>query len=268
MKRTYQPNKRRRAKRHGFRSRMSTRGRPGDPANSAPEGPRAPLGLIGRVGDRATFDALRRDGRRARRGPMTVIYLPGGNDVRVAYAIGRKVGPAVVRNRVRRRLREAVRELDRTTGGLAPRRLPRDRAARRGHVHLRELRDDLGRGRAPRRSGEAGAMTPAARVLHGGVRALPEGRPPGGPRPAATSPPARTTRWTPSSTTAPCGAAPSPSAGCSGATPGVATGGIPSLKESTTDARRPLRARRQHAQLLLRRCPQLRDRHRAADAAW
>jgi ribonuclease P protein component len=92
-------------------------GRPGDPPNPAPEGPRAPLGLIGRVGDRATFDALRRDGRRARRGPMTVVYLPGGNDVRVAYAIGRKVGPAVVRNRVRRRLREAVRELDRTTAG-------------------------------------------------------------------------------------------------------------------------------------------------------
>ena len=30
------------------------------------------------------------------------------------------VGPAVVRNRLRRRLREAVRDLDRTTGGLAP----------------------------------------------------------------------------------------------------------------------------------------------------
>ena len=48
---------------------------------------------------------------------MTVAFLPGGTDVRVAYAIGRRVGPAVVRNRVRRRLRAAVRELDRTTPG-------------------------------------------------------------------------------------------------------------------------------------------------------
>jgi ribonuclease P protein component len=38
----------------------------------------------------------------------------------VAYSIGRQVGPAVVRNRVRRRLRAAVRELDRERGGLAP----------------------------------------------------------------------------------------------------------------------------------------------------
>jgi ribonuclease P protein component len=75
--------------------------------------------LIGRFGDRATFDALRRDGRRARRGPMTVTYLPGGTDARVAYAIGRSVGSAVVRNRLRRRLRAAARELD-APGGLAP----------------------------------------------------------------------------------------------------------------------------------------------------
>jgi ribonuclease P protein component len=90
--------------------------RPGPPA----EGPRSPVGLIGRVNDRATFDALRREGRRGRRGPMTVVHLPGTGEVRVAYAIGRKVGPAVVRNRLRRRLREAVHDLDRTTGGLAP----------------------------------------------------------------------------------------------------------------------------------------------------
>lgn len=85
---------------------------------AAAEGPRAPLGLIGRVGDRATFDALRREGRRARRGPMTVVHLPGDGEVRVAFSIGRKVGPAVVRNKLRRRLRAAARDLDRSTGGL------------------------------------------------------------------------------------------------------------------------------------------------------
>ena len=49
---------------------------------------------------------------------MTVVHLPGTGEVRVAYAIGRKVGPAVVRNRLRRQLRSAVRDLDRSTGGL------------------------------------------------------------------------------------------------------------------------------------------------------
>jgi ribonuclease P protein component len=93
--------------------------RSGDRPHPAAEGPRSALGLIGRIGDRATFDALRREGRRARRGPMTVAYLPAPGDVRVAFAIGRKVGPAVVRNRLRRRLRAAMRDLDRSRGGLA-----------------------------------------------------------------------------------------------------------------------------------------------------
>jgi ribonuclease P protein component len=92
--------------------------RPGDRPDAPAEGSRPPLGLIGRVGDRASFDALRRDGRRARRGPVTVVHLPGTGEVRVAYAIGRAVGPAVVRNKLRRRLRAAVRELDVSTGGL------------------------------------------------------------------------------------------------------------------------------------------------------
>jgi ribonuclease P protein component len=41
-----------------------------------------------------------------------------GGHPRIAYGIGRKVGPAVVRNRVRRRLRSAVREIDRERNGL------------------------------------------------------------------------------------------------------------------------------------------------------
>lgn len=47
-----------------------------------------------------------------RRGPITVTWAPGEPDeaARVAYAVGRRVGGAVVRNRLRRRLREIVRE--------------------------------------------------------------------------------------------------------------------------------------------------------------
>lgn len=37
-----------------------------------------------------------------------VAWLPGSTQRRVAYAIGKPVGSAVVRNRVRRRLRAAV----------------------------------------------------------------------------------------------------------------------------------------------------------------
>jgi ribonuclease P protein component len=97
--------------------------RPGHRSGTAPEGPRPAVGLIGRISDRATFDALRRDGRRARRGPVTVVFLPesrpGANRaVRVAYSAGRQVGTAVDRNRVRRRLRAAMRDLARDGVGL------------------------------------------------------------------------------------------------------------------------------------------------------
>lgn len=98
--------------------------RPGHRPGPAPEGPRPAVGLIGRISDRATFDALRRDGQRARRDPVTVLFLreadaAAAGDVRVAYSVGRRVGTAVDRNRVRRRLRAAMRDVDREVGGLS-----------------------------------------------------------------------------------------------------------------------------------------------------
>jgi ribonuclease P protein component len=59
---------------------------------------------------RAAFETLRRAGRRSRRGPLTLIELRGspGDPVRIGYSIGRRVGGAVTRNRVRRRLRAIV----------------------------------------------------------------------------------------------------------------------------------------------------------------
>ena len=94
-----------------------------DPADAAAERACPPLGMIGRVRDRGTFESLRRDGRRARRGPVTVTYLPahpGSDSTRVAYGISRKVGGAVVRNRTRRRLRAILHDLDRGPDGLRP----------------------------------------------------------------------------------------------------------------------------------------------------
>ena len=48
------------------------------------------------------------------------MHLPegAGSPPRVGFAIGRKVGPAVVRNQVRRRLRTVFRELE-ARGGLS-----------------------------------------------------------------------------------------------------------------------------------------------------
>jgi ribonuclease P protein component len=69
-----------------------------------------------RVTDRHTFSALRQDGHRTRRGALSVTWLAPASDAvpappRVAFAIGRAAGGAVVRNRIRRRLRAALRDV-------------------------------------------------------------------------------------------------------------------------------------------------------------
>lgn len=79
---------------------------------------------VGRVQTRSSFAALRQHGRRARSGALRVTFVPvepvtSGDVVRamsppmprVAFAVGRAVGNAVVRNRIRRRLRAACAEL-------------------------------------------------------------------------------------------------------------------------------------------------------------
>lgn len=67
------------------------------------------LGPTWRVRDRATFASLAASSR-LRRGPVALAFLPGDRPIppRLAYAVGRQVGPAVVRNRVRRRLQASV----------------------------------------------------------------------------------------------------------------------------------------------------------------
>jgi ribonuclease P protein component len=81
----------------------------------SPQGPSSSVRLIESIRDRATFVRLRQAGRRAHRGPVRVTWVPateGGEITRVAYAVGRAVGGAVVRNRVRRRLRSAVADVE------------------------------------------------------------------------------------------------------------------------------------------------------------
>jgi len=76
------------------------------------EGAGAAYRLTWRIRDRATFESLS-SGRRLRRGPLSLAVLRAVDPVdpvppRLAFAVGRRVGPAVTRNRVRRRLRAAV----------------------------------------------------------------------------------------------------------------------------------------------------------------
>ncbi|MFV0307124.1 MAG: ribonuclease P protein component [Desertimonas sp.] len=77
--------------------------------------------MIGSIRQRRRFEELRRTGRRAGTEHLWCRYLsdPAANPPRVAFAIGRIVGPAVVRNRLRRRLRALLR-LEARDGALAP----------------------------------------------------------------------------------------------------------------------------------------------------
>jgi ribonuclease P protein component len=73
------------------------------------------MARLWRVRDRASFAALRRDGVRRRVAALTIVRLPveaGGSPVpAVAFAIGKGVGPAVARNRARRRIKAIIAEL-------------------------------------------------------------------------------------------------------------------------------------------------------------
>jgi len=83
-------------------------------------GPRAEktLRLIWRVRDRATFQALARAPRRRAGGIALRSCCDGSaSPPRVAFAVGRRAGSSVVRNRIRRRLRAAV---DRCRAELVP----------------------------------------------------------------------------------------------------------------------------------------------------
>jgi len=77
------------------------------------------MAALWRVRDRATFAALRREGRRRRAAALTVTSMPSVDPnarPAVAFAIGRSVGGAVERNRLRRRMKAILADLDLAPG--------------------------------------------------------------------------------------------------------------------------------------------------------
>jgi ribonuclease P protein component len=94
-------------------------GRPGSDPVAPSEGTPSPVGVTSGGGpltalvpirSRHTFEDLRRSRVRGRSGPLTVAFVPQNTWSRreVAYAINRKLGNAVTRNRLRRRLRSIL----------------------------------------------------------------------------------------------------------------------------------------------------------------
>ncbi|GAA3833383.1 ribonuclease P protein component [Nocardioides panacisoli] len=64
-----------------------------------------------RLTDPAGFRSATREGRRSSSRTLVTHYVAGTGPVRAGFVVSKQVGGAVVRNRVKRRLRHAVREL-------------------------------------------------------------------------------------------------------------------------------------------------------------
>jgi ribonuclease P protein component len=71
---------------------------------------------VGRIQTRAAFDQLQRSRARASCGPVRATFVPVDRSApgiypQVGYAIGKNCGNAVVRNSLRRRMRETARSV-------------------------------------------------------------------------------------------------------------------------------------------------------------
>ena len=83
--------------------------------------------MIDRIRERDGFVRLRQEGTRTRIDPLWCSFVPDPTSTspKVAFAIGRAVGSAVVRNRLRRRLRALLSQVSLPPGwyliGASPR---------------------------------------------------------------------------------------------------------------------------------------------------
>src|ERR1700693_2028214 len=77
----------------------------------APQKPKSKFPKKRRLLRHSDFERVYKQGRRHFAAHMTVFYLPRqkGEGVRVGFTVGKVLGNAVVGNRMKRRLREAVR---------------------------------------------------------------------------------------------------------------------------------------------------------------
>lgn len=91
--------------------------RPRDSEEPSSQGTPQAVGLISGIADRREFVRLRSDGLHVRSRDLRCRFLVDGitadldQPVQIAYSISRKVGNAVVRNRLRRRLRAILSEV-------------------------------------------------------------------------------------------------------------------------------------------------------------
>ena len=77
--------------------------------------------MIGRLSRRDDFQALRRNGEMIKKGSLRVLYRAAtdpGDGPRVAFSVSRTFGTAVVRNRLRRRIRMVMTDIAKQPEGL------------------------------------------------------------------------------------------------------------------------------------------------------
>ena len=119
MKRTYQPNTRKRAKCHGFRARMSTKGGRAVLARRRAKGRKrltVQLQNVNTIKSSADITYLFENGRRIGTPDFSFIIARTAEqhdqNGRVAFIAGKKNGNAVWRNKAKRRMRALYRDLD------------------------------------------------------------------------------------------------------------------------------------------------------------